>query len=380
MGQFLKAAQIGTQGARTLPGPFYTSPEIFRQEQENIFLQRWICVGREERVAQPGDYFVCTVGMESIVIVRGREGVVRAFYNVCRHRGTRLCEESEGHLKNAIRCPYHAWTYALDGRLLAAPSMDALPGFQKDDYPLHPAALTSWEGFLFIALATEPEPFESTHAPLLEKFGPYRLPTLRRARRIVYDVRANWKLIFENYSECFHCSLVHPALVKLSPADSGANDLVSGAFLGGYMEVKPDFASMTVSGNACSLSVGDLDSEDQHRVYYYSIFPNMLLSLHPDYVMIHLLWPEAPDRTRIECEWLFHPNAAAHPDFNPDDGVLFWDKTNREDWHVCELSQLGVSSRAYTPGPYSPRESLCAAFDREYLRSLGLTQDEIRNS
>ena len=193
------------------------------------------------------------------------------------------------------------------------------------------------------------------------------------ARRIDYDVRANWKLMFENYSECFHCSPVHPTLVKLSPADSGANDLTAGAFLGGYMEVKPDYGSLTLSGNACAVPVGDLHGKEQHRVYYYSIYPNMLLSLHPDYVMVHTFWPESPDRTRIECEWLFHPDAETLPGFNPDDGVDFWDRTNREDWHICELSQSGVASRAYTPGPYSPRESISAAFDREYLRTLDLT-------
>ena len=373
MGRFLKAAEVGAQGAKTLPGRFYTAPELFQQEREEIFLRHWICVGREERIPQPGDYFVRTVGTESVVIVRGRDGVVRAFHNVCRHRGTRICEESEGRFKNAIRCPYHAWTYALDGRLLAAPSMEEVSGFRTADYPLLPASITTWEGFLFLTFSANPEPFEMTHAPLLGKFPSYNLPSLRAARRIDYDVQANWKLIFENYSECFHCNPVHPALVKLSPADSGANDLISGPFLGGYMEVKPDCGSMTLSGNACSLPVGDLAPEDHHRVYYYSIFPNMLLSLHPDYVMAHTLWPEAPGRTRIECEWLFHQAATAQPGFNPDDGVLFWDRTNREDWHVCELSQLGVSSSAYSPGPYSPRESISAAFDCEYLRTLGLT-------
>ena len=375
MGLFLKAAEVGAQGAMTLPGRFYTSPEILRQEQESIFLQSWICAGREERVPQPGDYFVRNIGTESVLITRGRDGVVRAFHNLCRHRGTRLCEEGAGHFKNAIRCPYHAWAYALDGRLIAAPSMERLEGFAAEDYPLHPVSLARWEGFLFVSLATQPEPFETAYAPLLGKFAAYNLPTLRTMRRIDYDVRANWKLMFENYAECFHCSPVHPALVKLSPADSGANDLVSGAFLGGYMEVKAEAGSMTLSGNACALPVGDLSHEDHRRVYYYSLFPNMLLSLHPDYVMVHTLWPEETDRTRIECEWLFHPDAAAQTGFNPDDGVEFWDITNREDWHICEQSQLGVASRAYTPGPYSPRESISAAFDREYLQIMGLSAE-----
>ena len=378
MTRFLKATEVSNGGAMTLPGRFFTSPEIFEQEQERIFSRHWICAGREERIPQPGDYFVRTLGTESVIVVRGRDGVIRAFHNVCRHRGTRLCEENQGQFKNAILCPYHAWAYALDGRLIAAPSMDGATHFDIADYPLHPVPLATWEGFLFLSLAAQPEPFETTHAPLLQKFRTFNLPALQTIRRREYDVRANWKLIFENYSECYHCAPVHPGLVKLSPADSGANDLVAGAFLGGYMEVRPGAGSLTLSGNACSIPVGNLDVEDLHRVYYYSIFPNMLLSLHPDYVMAHTLWPESPGRTRIECEWLFHPDAAAHPGFDPDDGVDFWDRTNREDWHICELGQLGVASRAYTPGPYSPREGISVAFDREYRRVFGLKDEEAR--
>jgi len=373
--QFLSAAEIGTQGAMTLPGRFYTSPEIFQLEVENLFQRQWICVGREADLLEPGGYFLRNIGTESVIIVLGRDSVIRAYHNVCRHRGTRLCEASVGRFKKTIRCPYHAWTYGLDGRLLAAPSMEEVNGFAVADYPLHPVTLVCWEGFLFISLAAEPEPFEAVYGPLLGKFALYNLPSLRKASRIDYDVRANWKLMFENYSECFHCPSVHPALVKLSPADSGANDLISGPFLGGYMEVKPERGSMTLSGNACSRPVGDLPPEEMHRVYYYSLFPNMLLSLHPDYVMVHTLWPEAPDRTRIECEWLFHPDAYLQHGFDPEDGVRFWDKTNREDWHICELSQLGVASRAYKPGLYSPRESISVAFDREYLRALNLRAD-----
>lgn len=370
MTRFLKAAEIGSGGARALPGEFYTSPEIFREERERIFLRRWLCAGREEQVAQPGDFFVRAVGSESLVILRDRAGALRAFHNVCRHRGARLCESDRGKLPRTIQCPYHAWTYALDGRLLGAPSMDGVEGFDAADYPLHAVPVATWEGFVFVCLAEDPEPFERAFAPLIGRFARYNLPTLRAARRIDYDVRANWKLVFENYSECYHCAIAHPELAKLSPSESGENDLISGPFLGGYMTVAS--GGLSESGRACGIPVGDLPEDDLRRVYYYSIFPNTLLSLHADYVMVHTLWPESPGRTRIECEWLFHPDAASQPGFDPDDGVRFWDTTNRQDWHLCESSQLGVSSRAYVPGPYSPRESISAAFDREVLEALGM--------
>lgn len=157
--------------------------------------------------------------------------------------------------------------------------------------------------------------------------------------------------------------------MKLSSSDSGRNDLIEGPYLGGYLTIA-DGASMTMSGAACGRPVGDLAPEEQRRVYYYTIFPNMLLSLHHDYVMVHSLWPKSPDRTIVECQWLFHPDAVSQPGFHADDAIEFWDVTNREDWRMCELSQLGVSSRAYRPGPYSGRESLLAAFDREWRTAI----------
>ena len=371
MPAFLKAEEIPLRGATTLPGRYYTSPEVFADEMERLFARRWLCVGREDEIAGPGDFVLRSVLGESIIVLRDRSGVVRAFYNVCRHRGTRLCEAPAGRFPATIQCPYHAWTYALDGRLVGAPSMADVEPFDKGDYPLHPAGVATWEGFVFLNLARDPQPFAEAFAPLIGKFSSYNLSTLKVARRVEYDVRANWKLIFQNYNECYHCSPVHPALVKLTPATSGANDLVEGVFLGGYMRMTGGAESMTMSGRACGLPVGDVAPDDRERVYYYSIFPNMLLSLHPDYVMAHRIRPEEPGRSHIVCEWLFHPESIGRPEWNPDDGVEFWDMTNRQDWHVCELSQLGVASRAYTPGPYSARESLPAAFDREYLRMMG---------
>jgi phenylpropionate dioxygenase-like ring-hydroxylating dioxygenase large terminal subunit len=226
----------------------------------------------------------------------------------------------------------------LGGRLIGAPLMDELPGFDKADYPLHPAALVEWEGFLYINLARQPAakgqpaPFEAAFAPLLGKFDEWNLPGLQMAARIEYDVKANWKLIVQNYSECYHCPLIHPNLAHISPYRSGRNDLYEGPFLGGYMDLRHEYGSMTMSGRACAAPLGGLSGEDVQRVYYYSLFPNVLLSLHPDYVMCHTLWPEGPGQTHINCEWLFDPQAMAQPGFDAADAVKFWDMTNRQDW------------------------------------------------
>jgi Rieske 2Fe-2S family protein len=368
---FVKRTDVALLTAHTLPGRYFTSPEIFVEELEKIFLQRWLCVGREAQIARPGQYVLQQIGSESVIVLRDRSGQVRAYFNVCRHRGTRLCEEHRGQLSETIQCPYHAWTYSLDGRLIGAPSADTIEGFDKADWPLHPVASATWEGFLFINLADDPEPFEEAYAPVLSRFSRFNLPALAVHRRIDYELTCNWKFVVQNYSECYHCPLVHPALVKLSPPTSGENDLYRGPFLGGYMDIVDSSESLTVSGRSCGVMVGNLPTDDLKRVYYYSLFPNMLLSLHPDYVMYHTLWPKGPGQTRVACEWLFHPDTLNNPAFNPDDGVEFWDMTNRQDWHVCELSHAGVQSKSYTPGPYSRREGLSAAFDQEVLTALG---------
>jgi Rieske 2Fe-2S family protein len=369
---FRKTADTFRPGVKTLPQSYFISPEVYAKEQERIFSTQWLCAGHQSQLSAPGDYFLQDVAGESLILLRDHKGETRGFFNICRHRGTRLCQESRGHLRETIQCPYHAWTYALDGRLVGAPHMDKVEGFAKAEHSLHSLRLALWEGFIFVNLAAEPAPLESVFAPLTGKFASWRLPELRSARRIEYDVRANWKLIFQNYSECYHCPLVHPALAKLTPYDAAENDLCEGPFLGGFMPIAPGH-SLTMSGEACALPVAGRHGPEDSRVFYYSIFPNMLLSLHPDYVMVHQIRPKSPERVLILCDWFFHPQAFDRPDFHPNDAVEFWDMTNRQDWHVCELSQQGIGSRAYQPGPYSPRESIPLAWDREYLRALGET-------
>lgn len=363
-------AVASKNGAMSLARKYLVSEEIFAEEQERIFSKEWVCVGHQSEVAAPGDYFLAELAGESLIILRGQRGEICAFYNLCRHRGTRLCEKDKGQFRQTIQCPYHAWTYGLDGCLLGAPHMDECPGFDKADYSLNKVNTSLWEGFIFVNLDQAPIPLERVFAALAGKFSHWNLANLRSAKRLEYEVRSNWKLIFENYSECYHCPLVHPALSSITPYDSAENDLCEGPFLGGFMPIR-NGNSLTMSGNACAMPVGEIKAADHKRVFYYSIFPNMLLSMHPDYVMVHQLWPRSPTQVLIYCDWLFHPDAFGRADFKPKDAVEFWDMTNQQDWHVCELSQQGIASRAYRPGPYSPRETIPAAWDRHYLRVLG---------
>ena len=371
MATFVRRTDIPLDGARTLPREYFLSPAIFAEEQDKIFYHNWLCVGREEQIAGTGDYFLVNHGGDSVIVLRDQSGSVRAFHNSCRHRGTELCEAQQGTLSETIQCPYHSWTYGLDGRLLGAPSTHDLEGFNKADWPLRTVATDTWHGFIFINFGTPSQPVASLLSMLEYRIGMYNLTTLRSPRQIVYDVNSNWKLLVENYSECYHCAPVHPALAKLSPPTSGENDFSEGAVLGGYMELNEGKDSLTFTGQACGLPVGELPKTEHDRVYYYSIFPNFLLSLHPDYVMFHTLWPQAADRTRVTCDWLFNPETLTRPEFNPNDGIDFWDMTNKQDWHICEASQRGISSRFYQPGAYSHREALPMQFDRELLRQLG---------
>jgi Rieske 2Fe-2S family protein len=351
---------------KTLPARYYTDPEVFRQELETFFGQMWFSSLRSEQIPNPGDYHLCEVADESIIVVREKDGAVRAFYNVCRHRGTRMCREERGKFRGHIQCPYHGWTYGLDGKLMGAPHMEE-SAFRRDDYPLHAVHVGEWDGHLFLNQASRPKPFGIQLADLPEKFAPWGMRDLCLHKQSVYEVNANWKLIISNYNECLHCPMLHPMLCRISDPMSGDNDPPQPTYIGGAMQFRGGAQTMSVDGRRRREYLPGLNATQRERVLYYAIYPNLLLSLHPDYVMAHRLWPRAVDRTQIVCEWYFHPTEMAKPNFSADDAIAFWDATNREDWEISELSQKGISSRAYEPGPYSTRERLPLAFDRMIL-------------
>ena len=367
MRTFVKAS--APPAAHTLDGVWYTSGDVFDREQQRIFARSWICAGRSEQLADPGRFITLEIARESLILTRDTSGALHAFYNVCRHRGTRLCTQDAGTFKGSIQCPYHAWTYALDGSLTAARNMEDTPGFVRGDYPLREARVAEFEGFVFVSLDPE-QPFEQAFKTLIGRFDAWGIGELQSARSISYDLACNWKLIFQNYSECYHCPVIHPQLEKLSPWDSGRNDLSEGAFLGGYSALRDEHGSLTTSGHTTRKPLPGIRDENTSRVYYYTIFPSLLLSLHPDYVMAHYVTPLDATHTRVVCEWIFDAQAMREPGFDPQDAIAFWDQTNRQDWHVNELTQLGVGSRTYTPGPYSQAEGLLHAFDRHYLRVM----------
>ena len=353
--------------AKTLPARYYTDPELFREELDRFYCESWVCAGRANQIPKPGDYFLREVAGESIVITRDSDKNVRAFYNVCRHRGTRIVTSSEGKFSGRIQCGYHGWTYGLDGRLIGAPHMDEGSGFCREDYPLYKVQAEVWDGNIFINLDPHAQPLSTQLADLPQKFASWHMGELQLHRRIVYDVKANWKLIMLNYNECLHCPVLHPALNRLTNYLGADNERPQPTYIGGAMGFKDGAETMSLDGKRRRDYLPGLKGEDREKVCYYAIFPNFLLSLHPDYMMAHTLWPKAVDRTEIICEFQFHPAEMSKPNFEANDAIDFWDLTNKEDWKICELSQAGIQSRAYQPGPYSNRETLLHAFDEMVL-------------
>jgi len=357
-------------GQHTLPREYFVSDDVFRAERERIFYKSWLLVGHVSQLDAAGAYFLFELDDESVIVLRDGAGDVRAFHNHCRHRGSRLCREASGAFGATIQCPYHAWTYGLDGALRAVPAMMEVPGFKTSDYPLHPVALEIWQGFVFINLAQKPQPFADSLPALVGKFAHRKADELKSAHRKVYEIDANWKLIFHNFSECYHCPTVHPQLNRLTPFRNTENDLDEGPVLGGPMWMTNPEGSMTIGGARCAAPFEGLSAEERARVYYYTVFPSGFISFHPDYVMLHRALPIARGHTRVVCEWFFHPDAIAAPGFDPMPAVEFWDITNRQDWELCENAHRGVVSNAWEPGPYSELESQLAAFDRHYLRIM----------
>lgn len=358
--------------ARTLESRWYTDAAVFGRELERLFFADWVWAGRGSEIPRSGDYLLFELADESVIVVRGTGGRLHASHNLCRHRGTRLVTEARGRFgAGAIQCPYHAWTYDLDGRLRRAPGMSRSEGFEPGEHGLQDVEVDEWDGHIFISLAATERSLRAHLDDLPAKLGPWGMDDLVPIHRTRYSVMANWKLIVQNYSECLHCPVAHPQLQSLSHYLSGDNDRPHAAYLGGRMELRLGVRSLTADGRALTVPLPGLSAADQRTVAFYSLLPNLLLNLHPDYMMTFALAPRKVDRTDIECTWYVHSDSSQQAGFDPSPAISFWDQTNRQDWELCERAQRGLASRAYRPGPYSNREELLWAFDRWLLERLG---------
>jgi glycine betaine catabolism A len=322
------------------PREAYVSPEVYAWEQRHMYAASWACLGR---VADLPQQQALMVGDQSILVTA--QG--RAFANVCRHRGHELLSVGTACDRRAVVCAYHGWSYDLSGALKTAPRMGE--GFESRRYGLVELPTAQWHGWLFVNATGDAAPFEDHLGTLDRLVAPYDPARLVTKASHTYDVAANWKIIAENYHECYHCPLIHPELCAVTPPNSGDNWHEPGMWLGGSMALREHAATMSLDGKSHGIA---LPGADQRTVRYLGLFPNLLLSLHPDYVMTHRLTPLEPGRTRIECEWLFDPAVS-----DPAYAVDFWDLTNRQDWAACESVYRGVRSIHFLPGPLAPNEN-----------------------
>ena len=367
---------IGGPPWPTLPGSDYHAPGVFAFEQDAVFARSWMCVGRAEQLAEPGDYLTADVAGESPIVLRGADGVLRAFANACRHRGTMLLEGS-GSVRSVIKCPYHAWTYALDGRLAGSPNVGADDGIDRDLVSLWPIRLEAWEGFVFLNLDGQAPALGqvvATQPDSPTELARYAVGDLRVGARREYDVRANWKIVVENYHECLHCPTVHPELVKIVPLYRSGEVEEEGQLLGNSMG--HGLTSFTATGLSTLPTLPGLDEVDEHTFYGVYLFPNLILNYHSETVNAVTIAPVAADRTRVISEFLFRPETIAAGGFDPSEVVDFRDLVAHQDWRVCELAQRGVSSRFYTAGMYPRQEKWIAAFNHRYLNTRGPLPDD----
>jgi glycine betaine catabolism A len=336
-----------------LPAVAYTSVDVLAWERRHIFAGSWVCLGRDEELRRDDDGRPVTqrglvAGDVPVLLTFPPATEVRAFANTCRHRAHEILPAGSAASRQSLVCPYHAWNYALDGSLAKAAGFDRLAGFETADYGLVQLPATVWHGWVFVNATGDGAPFTDHVGDLDSLVAPYHPEKLVRRAQREYTVAANWKVIVENYHECYHCPLIHPELCQVSPPSSGANFDRPGAWVGGLMDLRDNAVTMSLSGES---NAEPIDGVDSRVVLYLGLFPNLLISLHPDYVMTHRLTPLAPALTSVECTWYF-VDAGADPSY----AVGFWDLTNQQDWAACESVQRGLSSPHFRPGPFAPNE------------------------
>jgi glycine betaine catabolism A len=395
---FLKKDRKG----HTLPRELYVSEEAFQFDSQVMLKSVWLYACTVAHVKNPGDYFVFELASNSIIIVRGRDNEVRAFWNSCRHRGAKICLEQTGRTPR-LMCPYHQWTYGLDGKLLAARSM--AENFDKKNHGLNPVALENIGGLIFICMADNPPPIDRVKADISEQIAVYDLNHLKVAVQDNYIEDANWKLVMENNRECYHCDVGHPELISVLgtygfgkglPEDGDA-DIVDDSAYDVLVVAKRDewkklgidhdliefpdgwwhrVARLALANGAVTQSIdGKLASKKligpfkEPETSSLSVWtqPNSWHHFCCDHVVTFSLTPIGPDKTLLRTSWLVHEDAVEGVDYDPDHITALWRATNTQDGHFSMINHQGISSDGYSQGPYAIEEKLVEDFKDFYV-------------
>ncbi|WP_200936600.1 aromatic ring-hydroxylating oxygenase subunit alpha [Rhodococcus sp. Leaf278] len=338
----------------TLPGRYYTDPAIFELEQEKIFEELWICAVRAADLDKPGAFRTVQIGRESVIVTRTRTGAIKAYLNVCAHRGARICMEDKGEVKRSFQCPYHAWTYDLDGKLIAAPNLTKMPDIDRVRYGLSSVSVEEWLGYVWVNLSENPASFDTTVVQDIrdrlgdvESIDRYKIEDLGLGRRVSYDVKANWKLIIENFMECYHCATIHPELTEVLP--EFADGYAAQYYVGHGAEFGESVQGFTLDGTAGHDAIPGISPDQDRRYYAITVRPQVFVNLVPDHVIIHRMYPLAADHTLVECDWLYLPGVLASGR-DLQKSVELFHRVNLQDFEACERCQPAMSSRKYRDG------------------------------
>lgn len=392
---FMDLTTLHTLLKRQQPGysldqAFYVQEDIFRFEWEHIWKKYWLFAGTTADIPRPGDYFLYQAGQDSIIIIRDKQGVIHAHYNTCRHRGSLICSAERGQVPK-LMCPYHAWVYELDGRLIKARLMPE--DFDRQAHSLHPAQLAIVEGFIFVSFADHPPAMDQLKEDFAPYLKPFAIDQAKVAHRASYTIRSNWKLVGENFRECYHCGPAHPeycsAVIGASLVESTAEVLAerqaawktkglpidtvpftadSFHFAIRY-PLRPGIKSYSVDGQAVCLPMG-LHTDHDAGVLGMVVYPNFWMDAVSDYLWTMRLTPISAKETRIELAWLVDKDAVEGLDYEVERLTNFWRITGEQDWKLCEDNFKGIESSRYRPGPYAPAEADVAEYVAWYLRRM----------
>ena len=404
---FLETLIASRKPGHGLPGMFYTDESVYQADLDRIWRKGWLFVGHSCEISTPGDYLTFNLDRDSLIVVRGDDGTANALWNVCRHRGIELCDQPSGRVGRFV-CPYHQWTYGRDGELLSCRGMQE--NLDKSKLGLQPAQIREVGGLIFVSLADNPPEFESAAKLLGPMLRPQGLERAKVAKIVDYEVAANWKLVWENNRECYHCNLNHPQYIKanfdhynaddtsqriqeriekaverseqkwasaglaVSHRTSGMTDFPSVEpgcwFSANRTPLVEGFVSETLDGRQVAPLMGDYAEPDVGTLRVRTV-PNMWNHSSCDHSVSTRLLPGGIARTLIRVTWLVDREAVEGRDYQVDDITPFWQMTSEQDWGLCEQSQKGVSSSRYVPGPFSTyKEYNVDAFVRWYLQQL----------